>query len=274
MRCTKAAVVKAVLLAGLCGPAVAEVTVTTLANQGMLVSDGDTRVMVDGLVVEPYSIYGGLTPEAVGLFERLEGPFADVDLVLVSHRHHEHNQPAHACRFMQRSQARLATSAQVIGLMREKCRAFITGSDRVRQIDPQPGRIVRLQAGGARVSVFPLSHGPRKYARIQNYGHLIELGGVRVLHVGDAAIDETGFEQSGVLDGPAPDVALIPFRFFEPGRGLDIVRRYMDAPLKIAVHIPPDELGEVRDWLAEAHPGVRVPGGPLEVFVIDGPAAP
>lgn len=273
MRFSRAAFVNSLLLAALCGPAAADVTVTTLANQGVVVSDGATRVMVDGLVVEPFSIYGGLPADAVGLFERREGPFADVDLVLVSHRHHEHNQPAHACRFMQNSRALLVTSGQVIGLMREKCRTFMTTSDRVREIDPQPGSAVRLTIGDARISVFPLSHGTRKYARIQHFGHLIELGGVTVLHVGDAAVDESGFEAAGLQDRVI-DVALVPFRYFEPGRGQAIVRRYMDARVKIAVHIPPDELEEVRAWLAETRPGVHVPQGPLEVFEVSAGSTP
>lgn len=274
MRFARAALARALAALCLAGPAAAEVTVTSLANQGVLVSDGKTRVMVDGLVVEPYALYAGLTPEAAGLFERMEGPFADVDLVLVSHRHHEHNQPAHACRFMERSaNARLVTSRQVIDLMREKCRAFINGNPRVRMIDPQPGEAVRLTQGGARVTVFPLSHGTRKFARIQHFGHLVELNGVTVLHVGDAAVDESGFEAAGLHDRVI-DVALVPFRYFEPGRGQAIVRRYMDARVKIAVHIPPDELEEVRAWLAETWPGVHVPQGPLEVFEVSAGSTP
>ena len=268
MRYVKAAAVKGLLALVLSAPAHGEVTVTTLANQGVVVSDGATRVMLDGLVVEPYALYGGLPENGVRMFRNLEGPFADIDLVLVSHRHHEHNQPSYACEFMQGSaDARLVTSGQVIGLMREKCRDFMTNSTRVRTIDPQPGRVVRLERGGARVTVFPLSHGKRKYARIQHFGHLVELGGVMLLHVGDAALDPTAFKGS-VLQGAAIDVALIPYRFFEPGPGSAIVKEFMDAPLKIAVHIPPDEREEIAAWLAETRPEVRVPYGPLEVFAV------
>lgn len=274
MRFARAALVKALAALCLAGPAVAEVTVTSLANQGVLVSDGKTRVMVDGLVVEPYALYAGLTPEAAGLFERMEGPFADVDLVLVSHRHHEHNQPAHACRFMEKSaRARLVTSRQVIDLMREKCRTFVTGNPRVREVNPQPGEAVRLTQGGARVTVFPLSHGTRKYARIQHFGHLVELGGVTVLHVGDAAPDAAAFEQAG-LGEVRVDVALVPYRYLEPGPGEALVRRFMDAPLKIAVHIPPDEHAEIAAHIAERYPDVRVPAGPLETFTAAPVAAP
>ena len=82
-------------------------------------------------------------------FEQITGPFSGIDLVLASHRHDDHNQPAFACDFMQNSRgSKLYTSAEVIGLMREKCRPFVTGSDRVVAVDPQPGAPVVIGEDG------------------------------------------------------------------------------------------------------------------------------
>jgi len=242
----------------------ADVTLTKLANAGIVVTSGETRVMIDGMVVEPYSVYGSLPPEAIPSFNQALAEFADIDLALVSHRHHEHNQPEFACGFMQASKkTQLYTSGQVIGLMREKCRQFVTTSPRVHEIDPQYGQPTLLEVAGARVTVFPLSHGTRKDARIQNYGHLVELGGVSVLHIGDAAMKPEDFERAGLAQRKV-DVALIPFLYFQPGPGSDLVKRYLDAPLKVAVHIPPAEVAEVKAYMAEAFPKVVVLERPLE----------
>ena len=64
MHCIKAPAFSAWLLAGLCFQAAADVTVIQLANEGAVISDGQTRVMIDGMVVDSYSIYGGLQPHA------------------------------------------------------------------------------------------------------------------------------------------------------------------------------------------------------------------
>lgn len=256
--------VASLLLCGFCAAAYADVTITKLANAGVVVSSGGTRVMIDGMVVEPYSVYGALPPEAIPAFNGALADFAGIDLALVSHRHHEHNQPEFACGFMRASpKTELHTSRQVIGLMREKCREFVTSSPRVKPIDPQYGAPVVIDIPGARVTVFPLSHGTGKRARIQNYGHLVEIGGVSVLHVGDAAMNPTDFDRAGLAQRDI-DVALIPFLYFQPGPGAALVDRYLDAKLKIAVHIPPSEVAEVKAQLAQSFPDVRVFERPLE----------
>jgi L-ascorbate metabolism protein UlaG (beta-lactamase superfamily) len=239
-------------------PLPADVTITQLANEGVIVTDGETRIMIDGMVVETYSIYGGLPPELAPLFEQASGPFSSVALALASHQHHDHNQPRFACKFLQSSATTdFASSAQVLGLMREKCRQFVTTSPRVREIDPQYGEAVHLEAGNAKVTVFLLSHGTRKYAKLQNFGHLLEIGGMRVLHIGDAAMDPTDFARAG-LDQVEVDIALIPFWYFQPGPGMQVVDRFLDAPHKIAVHIPPGEMEEIKAYLSEEYPRVMI----------------
>jgi L-ascorbate metabolism protein UlaG (beta-lactamase superfamily) len=252
------------LLLGLCTGLHADVTITKLANAGVIISNGETRVMIDGMVVEPYSVYGSLPPEAVPSFNQALADFAGVDLALVSHRHHEHNQPEFACDFMQASgKTELYTSEQVIGLMREKCRTFMTTSPRVHVIDPQYGDPAVIEIPGAKVTVFPLSHGTRKDALIQNFGHLVEIGGMTVLHIGDAAMDPEDFERAGLGQNKL-DVALIPFLYFQPGPGTALIDRYMNATLKIAVHIPPGEMEEVKAFMAESFPKVLIMEKPLE----------
>ena len=243
----------------------ADVTITQLANEGVILSDGGSaRVMIDGMVVEPYSVYGGLSAELSEQFFLASGPFAGIQLALASHQHHDHNQPGPACQFLQVSTGTLFdSSAQVLDLMREKCRQFVTTSPRIRTIDPSYEQPVVIQEGAVRVTAFRLSHGVFKYAGLQNFAHLVEIGGLRVLHLGDAAMDPEDFVRAGV-DAMNVDVALIPFWFFQPGPGGEIVRRFLNAPNQIAEHIPPHEMQQVLEYLRLEFPRVRVLQKPLD----------
>lgn len=237
---------------------VADVKITRLANEGVVIEDNVTRIMIDGLVVEPYALYGGLPPELAEQYGRAEGPFADIDLALASHQHHDHNQPEFACNFLNASTStEMATSLQVLALMRERCRDLVTTSSRIREIDPQYNAPVVIHEETAVITVFLLTHGVGKYARLQNFGHLVDIGGMRILHIGDAAMTPEDFEVAG-LEPLEIDVALIPFWFFQPGPGMAVVDRFMNANAKIAVHIPPAEMEEVQLYLTENYPEVQV----------------
>jgi L-ascorbate metabolism protein UlaG (beta-lactamase superfamily) len=252
------------LLAAVSGPAAAQVTLTTLANAGVILTDGASTVMIDGLVEKNYAIYGGLTPEQQAELRVASGVFDGVDLALVSHRHHEHNQPSAACRFLASSpETRFVSSTQVIDLVREKCRDMVTTQTRFRMIDPQYGQPETVSWRGGEVEVFPLSHGRGKAARLQNFGHLVHIGGMAVVHVGDAAMDPTDFRRAG-LDQVKLDIALVPFWYFQPGPGADVVAAYLDATHKIALHIPPDEMAEVTAHIQANFPDVLVPQAPME----------
>jgi L-ascorbate metabolism protein UlaG (beta-lactamase superfamily) len=96
---------------------------------------------------------------------------------------------------------------------------------------------------------------------------------MKVLHVGDAAFEPADFEKSGLADVKL-DVALIPIAYFQPGPGSEIIERYMNAPVKIAVHIPPGELEEIRGLMAEGHPQVIILEQPLQQLRFSAAAPP
>lgn len=252
----------------------ADIIITKLANQGVLVSDGSTRILIDAMVVEPYSVYGGLPDDVRVHFDNLTGPFSDVDLVLASHRHHEHNQPKFACQFMQNSKHTIIkSSSQVLGLMREKCRQFMTSSSRIEEIAPQYDMPVEFVVEGASVSVFPLSHGTGSRARIQHYGHLIRIGDLTLLHTGDATMNAQDFARAG-LDTLEVDVVILPFWYFQPGPGGDIVERFFSSSRKVAMHIPPDEMQEVMEYMSESYPDVLVLPNTLDIASFSPKPAP
>ena len=254
-----------VLAMSLPSKAQADVIVIRLANGGVILSDEkDTSIMIDGLVTEPYSIYAGLPNEVSTQLLQAAGPFSGIDLAVSSHQHHQHDQPVAACAFLQKSPGtRFTSSAQVIDLLREKCRQFVTGSKSVQVVDPQYGQPITVQAGDATVTIFLLSHGGGRNSVVKNFGHLVEIGGMRVLHLGGADMDPTDFARAGV-DKMNVDIALIPFLFFQPGPGPDIVGTYLNAPNQIADQIPPGEMAEVKSYMLAEYPDVLIMDNALQ----------
>lgn len=245
---------------------------TALANEGVLFRAGETVVAIDAAVREPYSVYGALPAEAFAELAVGEGRFAGLDLLLVSHEHRDHFQAeAMATILAGNAGAMLVSSPQVVESAAE---AVAAGDrDRLRAVDPcaaeatEDGRggEVRLDLDRVRVDFLCMPHGGRHRGRIYNLGHVVEIGGRRVLHIGDVANDRAifaGFE----LPSRKIDVVLVPYWMFW-GDEEELVRTALAAPVVVAVHIPPGDLAGVREELAERWPEVRVLS-PLESIEI------
>jgi hypothetical protein len=70
-------------------------------------------------------------------------------------------------------------------------------------------------------------------------------------------MDSQDFARAG-LDKVEIDVALIPFWYFQPGPGSEVMTRFFDAPGKVAVHIPPGEMDEIKGYMSEEFPQVII----------------
>ena len=95
------------------------VTITYLANEGVLLSSGSTRVLIDAFFLRygpEYAIPADSTQSALA---RALAPFDSVDLVLVTHRHGDHLHPDPLAGHLSANPgATLLASQQVIDSMR------------------------------------------------------------------------------------------------------------------------------------------------------------
>jgi L-ascorbate metabolism protein UlaG (beta-lactamase superfamily) len=225
--------------------------VTYLANEGFLVRSGDAAFIIDAFVTEPYSIYSAVPADVFARLVDGEAPFDGIDVALVSHPHGDHFQPEAARAFLDRQVETLfVSSPQVVD-------AVGGAAEGRRAVWPEPGEVVSVERGGVRVDVFRLPHGGARHRTIQNLGHVVHLGGFKVLHVGDADRAERHYEPFD-LPAQAVDVALVPYWFLLDADGRRLVERHLRGRHVVAVHIPPGELDDVAERLRREMPEVIV----------------
>lgn len=242
------------------GTPVDSLTLLFIANEGVLIELGAERVLIDGLHRPYQPMYGALPREIAGGLESAAPPFSDIDLVLVSHRHRDHFHPDAVARYLEASSlTRLVSSPQVV---RETLAAGEGLEEQTVAVMPDPGESVRRSFGNISVEFLGLPHGGGRHAAIQNLGHLVELGGKRILHLGDAVVDSDTFDQFG-LSERSVDVALIPYWYLLDDDGRQVVDEHIGPSLIIAVHVPPDEVLSVGEQIAGFYPDAIVFGDPL-----------
>ena len=219
------------------------VDMTFLANEGVLLTAGETRVVIDGLF-RPYKTYA-VMPEADR--ERLETnqpPFDGIDLVLVSHMHGDHFHPESVARHLRENpQATLVTSGQVVAEVAAQIGVPSDGAPanndavrtRLRDVTPGAGERVALTVAGIDLQLLGLPHGSR-HSSIQNVGYVVTLGGRKILHIGDADTNAETFRRLA-LDRDGIDVALLPAWFLTERDGQAIIRDHIKPRRLVGIHL-------------------------------------
>ena len=102
-----------------------------------------------------------------------------------------------------------------------------------------------------------LPHGGEQNAKITNYGHLIRMGDLRILHVGDADAKVENFAPFD-LSKRKLDVVFVPYWYFTSEEGLEIIDEHFNATYLIACHFPMSEKRKLVEQLHADNPHVLV----------------
>jgi L-ascorbate metabolism protein UlaG (beta-lactamase superfamily) len=231
------------------------VSITFLANEGVLLSSGGKRVLIDAL----YQRYRGYAIPADSIRAALESarpPFDSVDLILVTHYHGDHFHPASVASHLRANpRATLLTSKQVIDSLRGRVAAGELLTQRFMARTMKAGTRRTEVVRGITVELLGLPHGGGWRSRgIEHLGYVVELGGRRVLHVGDTEFNEKTFAPFR-LDTARIDVALLPEWALTSTEGRRVIERWIRPRQVVAIHVGEGEGEEVARAVRAAIPG-------------------
>lgn len=237
-------------------PLVLGADVTFLANEGFLIESGRYSVLIDAFVREQEGIYGALPTEVHKELVNARPPFDGLTIVLVSHEHADHVQMRSLEKYLgNNSQAQLMTSPRVIEALRGGSRDFQAIQRRVTPIPTVRGSPNKLVQEEMSLEFFQLEHGGKANEGGFNLAHLIEIGGVRLLHVGDAEPTPANFSPYKLASRNI-DVAFVPYWFFGSPAGMQVLQEEIRARTVVACHVPPREWERLDQLLKEQFPEV------------------
>ena len=235
-------------------PAAPTLEITYIANEGVLISSGGKQVLIDGLHREYEPDYAFLPPAEREKIETAKAPFDQIDLLLVSHRHLDHFHPESIGLHLQHNpKAQLVSSQQVVDEVEKNFKGYQAIRSRVTSATPPWKEKVAMKVAGIEFEILSLRHGTGRHATIQNLGHVIKLGGKKLLHIGDADTAVENFEKFN-LDEEGIDIAFIPFWFLLGADGQTIVRDHIKPKQIIAVHISPSDSEKVTAQIKQVAP--------------------
>ena len=128
----------------------------------------------------------------------------------------------------------MLTSAQVIDSLRGRLATHDPIARRFRARTTAPGSQRREVVNGINIHLLGIPHGGRP--DVQHLGFIVELGGRRVLHLGDADFSTRTFEPLR-LDTMRIDVALVPDWALLDEESRQIVQRWIRPRQIVAIHV-------------------------------------
>ena len=225
-------------------------TVRYLANEGVMIAHGDTKILFDPLFENSDVRYQRVPPSMRDAIFAGIAPYDGVDAVFISHFHGDHFSARDVLRLLQeREEIRLYAPAQAVTEMRKLASSDIQAVfDRVTIFDLEYGDApVFVRTDGLLIEAVHVPHSGWPTARtdIQNIAFRITLENTStVLHLGDADARLVHFEQDeNFWDERRVDLAFPPYWFFRSADGREILEDWVRASHSIGIHVPA-EFGE------------------------------
>lgn len=213
------------------------VTITFLANEGVMLSAGGRKVLIDALFLKYGPEYAVPADSTLVSLQRARIPFDSVDVILVTHRHGDHFHPVPmAAHLRANPRATLLTSQQVIDSLRGQLSAEELRSPRIMSRTTAPGMKRRESIAGIAVELLGLPHAGTRHRIVEHLGYVVEIGGRRVLHVGDTDVTEANFAPFR-LDTARIDVALFPNWVVTSEEGRRVIERWIRPRQVVAFHV-------------------------------------
>jgi len=239
------------------------VTVTYLANEGLMLTAGGQSVLIDALFREGVASYATIPPETLEKLELAAAPFDKIKLVLVTHEHADHFDAASVARHLAGNKhAVLISSEQVTGKVLRAAAEQEVDEGRIRAYLPEPNEKAVSEADGIRVEILKLSHGAGRFGLIANLAFIVHLGGHRILHVGDADLRAESLDPLRQHAGNI-DVACVPFWWLTSPPRSAFLRETLKPKHVVAIHIAPQGAAEVAEQIRQSFPDAMICTQPM-----------
>ena len=216
-----------------------------MANEGLMVVQGETKVVFDPLFRNSYGQYQLLPKEMEDALFAGEPPFDGIDAVFVSHYHGDHFSPVDMLRLLvEQPGIRLYAPAQAVTVLRS-----IAGKqdekvlDRVNTVElAYKDAPVTLEMEGLIIEAVRIPHSgwPNGRLDVENISWRVTLNETTtVLHMGDADPNDIHFERdSAYWDKRHTHMAFPPYWFFSSTQGPGILKNRIKPDHSVGIHVP------------------------------------
>ena len=212
-----------------------EVKVTYIANEGVLLEKDSIKVVIDGFFSDGLRIYEEPSKAVLSQMKTATGTFSDVDYILVTHIHNDHFNKNLINEYLSKNPVcKVISSNQIIDQLDEKFKDQLFGYDFLKK-----GEWKVFKEKGIEIKMGRMMHPYHKNRNIINLAYQVQLGESSYLHIGDADMLVSNFQNLKIKEQRF-DGVFVPFWFSIDSKGRQILKNHLVSKIVYAIHISKD----------------------------------
>lgn len=225
-----------------------------IANEGVLISQGETKIMFDPLPLSGFGMYMDVSETQKAQMMAGEAPYDSIDAVFISHAHRDHFSATDMIAYMTaQSDVKLVAPEQAVAMMRADKGWYNGLIPRITTINlgfMDPPKTVTIGNITASAVHIPHSGWPNpERAKVQNMVFRVTLDtGATVIHMGDADVRPQHYTPyKAHWNAKRTDMAFPPYWFFLYPGGDDILYKQMNIETAVGTHVPLDTPEDLKE---------------------------
>jgi L-ascorbate metabolism protein UlaG (beta-lactamase superfamily) len=191
------------------------VEITYVANEGFLISGAGRKVLIDALFSEGFGRFYTPAGEILTQETTAAPPFDHIDALLITHYHPDHIDPAAVVQHLSNDPRAVLIGPSQVNDLLKPIHGYKAIAKQVLVVAPGPGATVELSVRDLRIKSVALQHMSDDKRTTQNLGFIFYIGGLKVLHVGDAGMRDVDEYERLNLAKENIDIAFMHDFFFE-----------------------------------------------------------
>lgn len=241
-----------------------------LANAGVMIERGDTKILFDPLFRNGYNRYQLVPVDIEQALFSGEPPWDSVDAIFISHFHGDHFSPRVMLDFLEaRADIRLFAPRQAVSAL-ATAGASAEVLERVTEVELSYGdEPVSLEFEDLTIEAVRVPHSgwPDNMADIENIAWRVTIDDeTTVVHLGDADTKPLHYElHPDHWRGVDTDLALPPYWYFLSPRGRIVLDEHIRPDHAIGVHVPSVVPAEFSDSSDDEYDLFTTPGETREI---------
>lgn len=251
--------------------ALAQMTVTFVGNNGVMLESAAGKVLIDSLFAHTDAFWTRLPPaDRTKLFAAQE-PFDGVRWSLTTHNHPDHYSTAAVNSFS-------AASPATEFLLPPQARGPFAANPRVLQFSvPFQTGSQTFSSPGIEIEVFHMEHFDQfgnDFSRVQDYTYLVSMGGAKLLHLGDVDFIPQNFAAFNFAERGIDAVVLPTFNTLITAENRELILNTIAPRQIIATHLRAGVLANELANVRQVYPNALIFTQPLIDTVVLGVPEP